>query len=341
MNMGLWNTKRLATSVMAALALVSCTHSRKPLLPAVSGKAGEVVIVMEKASWEGAPGTAVRDLLAADCPYLAQREPLYSLVHVVPSGFTKLFEIHRNIVIFNIDPQGVDDGMSIRSDVWARPQCVIRISAPDDERALEIFDENREMLLATIEQAERDRVVANSRLYEEESLAPVVRERFGGSPCFPIGYSLKKSTPHFVWIANEKQFVNQGIFVYSYPAMGDAGDFELDNIIAHRNSILQEQVPGMFENTYMTTAEFVPPSESFVRYKGREFAQVRGFWEVHNDFMGGPFVSHSFYSPDGGSIIVLEAFVYAPKFDKRQFLRQVESILYSFEWGGAGAADAR
>jgi hypothetical protein len=48
--------------------------------------------------------------------------------------------------------------------------------------------------------------------------------------------------------------------------------------------------------------------------------------------MGGPFVSHSFYSPDGSEIFVTEAFVYAPRFDKRQYLRQVESLLYSFEW---------
>ena len=48
--------------------------------------------------------------------------------------------------------------------------------------------------------------------------------------------------------------------------------------------------------------------------------------------MGGPFVSHSFYSPDGSEIYVIEAFLYAPKYDKRQYLRQVESLLYSFEW---------
>jgi hypothetical protein len=55
-------------------------------------------------------------------------------------------------------------------------------------------------------------------------------------------------------------------------------------------------------------------------------------WEVQNDFMGGPFVSHSFYSADGSEILVAEAWVYAPQFDKRQYLRQVESILYSWEW---------
>ena len=58
--------------------------------------------------------------------------------------------------------------------------------------------------------------------------------------------------------------------------------------------------------------------------------------------MGGPFVSHSFYSKDGKDIIVLEAWVYAPKYDKRQYLRQTESLLYSFEWtkeGNDGKSD--
>ena len=35
---------------------------------------------------------------------------------------------------------------------------------------------------------------------------------------------------------------------------------------------------------------------------------------------------------DGKDVIVLEAWVYAAKFDKRQYLRQVEALLYSFEW---------
>ena len=96
--------------------------------------------------------------------------------------------------------------------------------------------------------------------------------------------------------------------------------------------MLKKYVPGMFENTYMTTSEFFTPQIEYMRYRGIHFVQTRGMWEVKNDFMGGPFVSHSFYTPDGKDIMVLEAFVYAPRYDKRQYLRQVESLLYSWEW---------
>ena len=329
--------KKMALFAALVLSLVSCGNSSsKKLLPSVSGKAGEILVVMDKTPWEGEPGNAVRELLACDCPYLATREPLYSLVNVVPSNFVNLFQVHRNLVIYEIDPQVQKEGVQYLNDIWASPQCVVKVSAVSDERAVEITRENGEVISEAIEQAERNRVIANTRLYEETTIFPQVAEVIGGSPHFPSGYKLKKKTTDFVWVADEKTYVYQDIFVYKYPAKGDVSDFELETIIANRNRVLQQNVPGMLDNTYMTTGEFIPPTLRFVKYKSFNFAQVRGYWEVYNDFMGGPFVSHSFYSPDGKEIVVAEAFVYAPRYDKRQYLRQVESLLYSFEWKGTG-----
>ena len=318
--------------IAAALLLVSCGGGSKQLLPSVSGKAGEILVVMDKSYWESNPGNAVRELLASDCPWLAQKEPLYSLVNIVPSNFVKMFQVHRNILMVRIEPQVQTEGMVYRNDVWAQPQCVIQLSAASEDRAMELIAENGQAIAGTFEQAERDRVIANSKRYEERSIASAVNDIFGGSPHFPSGYKLKKATSDFVWVADEKQFVQQGVFIYRYPARRTGSEMSLESIIARRNETLRLQVPGMFENTWMTTAEFLPPTLEYIRFRGREFAQVRGFWEVKNDFMGGPFVSQSFYSPDGEYVVVLEAFVYAPKYDKRQYLRQVESILYSFEW---------
>ncbi len=321
--------KRTLLILAAVLALVSC-KSTKALLPNVSGKAGEIIVVIDKNDWEGNLGTKVRDLLACDCPFLAQREPLYSLVNVPPGGFGDLFKVHRNIVYFNLNPQVDSSAVRYRSDVWAAPQCLVQINAPTSERAAELLTENGSKIVSFIEQAERDRVIRNSIRYEEREIAPKVAEVFGGSPHFPTGYKLKKLTSDFGWIADEKQYTLQGILIYKYPVSGN--DLTLNKIIAKRNEVLKNNVPGMFENTWMTTGTFMPPSLEFIRFRGREFAQVRGLWEVENDYMGGPFVSHSFYSPDGSEIIVAEAFVYAPKYDKRQYLRQVESILFSWEW---------
>ena len=319
---------------IAALALVSCSADKrkKALLPNISGHAGEVIVVINKGDWEGAIGTTLRDTLAQDCKFLPQREPLYSLVNVIPSGFTNMFQIHRNIIVVNVKNDVTEPGVKLRYDVWAKPQCVISIDAISSAEAVELIKENSRLIITALEQAERDRLISNHKRYEERSLAKVVTDMIGGSPHFPSGYKLKKQTDNFIWISYDIQHVTQGVLIYKYPVVTGENMMELDNILAENSKMLKENVPGMFEGTYMMTSEFARPSIEYLKYKGRDFAELRGFWEVYNDFMGGPFVAHTFYTPDGKDMVFIEGFVYAPKFDKRLYLRQVESILYSFEW---------
>ena len=185
--------KKILLFAAVLLAAVSCKNGTKTLLPNVSGKAGEIIVIMDKNNWDGDLGTAVRDVLAGDCPYLAQKEPLYNLANVSPTGFADLFKVHRNIMIFNLDATLAEGGMLYRADVWARPQCVVQLNARDAAEAARVFQDNEERILATFEQAERDRVIANSKLYEEKKLGEAVREMIGGSPHFPSGYKTDPS----------------------------------------------------------------------------------------------------------------------------------------------------
>ena len=324
---------RLFSVLASAVMVFGGCKGNGTLLPNVSGKAGEIIVAMDKNDWDGNLGSTTRTILAADYPFLPQQEPLFSLSNVPVTGFAELFKVHRNLLFFNISKSD-QSGVVYKNDVWAHPQCVIQVTAPTSDSAAVILKENSERIINSFEQAERDRIIANSIRYEEHSIPPAVKEMTGGSPHFPSGFKLRKKTSDFLWISDDKQYVTQGVFIYRYPA-AENDNFSMENIIAHRNAALRENVPGMFENTYMITSDAVTPAVNYIRFRGRQFAETRGLWEVYNDFMGGPFVSHSFYSKDGQYIIVLDGFVYAPKYDKRQYLRQVEAIMYSFEWDKA------
>ena len=56
-----------AVALVAILA-ISCNESkrRKALLPNISGKPGEVIVVINKGDWEGTIGNVLRDSLACD-----------------------------------------------------------------------------------------------------------------------------------------------------------------------------------------------------------------------------------------------------------------------------------
>ena len=327
---------RLMVLVACVLSLAGCKQgNKKTLLPNVSGKAGEVLVIIEREQWEGNLGVAIRDVLAMDTPYLAQREPLFNLSNVPPGSFNSMFKMHRNMLIVNINPQNQTNGVVYKNNIWAQPQAVVQLNAADAEEALALFNGASTTISEFFEQSERDRIIANSKLYEESLLREPVKKVTGGIIHFPSGYRCRKITDNFVWIADEKQYVQQYVMVYRYPVPSQGEVFSIDNIINTRNAVMRDNVPGMFEGSDMTTSTAQEPTARSLRYKGRDFMETRGFWEVHGDFMGGPFVSHSFYSPDGKDIIVLEAFVFAPRYDKRQYLRQVESLLYSFEWESA------
>lgn len=319
---------------MTLLTMVSCSEEkrRKALLPNISGKAGEVVVVIGQNDWEGAVGTVLRDSLSCDFPMLPQKEPMFTLVNVPQAAFNNMFQIHRNIIIINIGSDVTEPGIVYRNDVWAAPQTVIRVNAPDSETAVELLKANNSTITGMLEEAERDRMIRNSKKYEQQNLAPAVTEMVGGSPHFPSGYKLKKKTDDFIWITYDPEYVSQGILIYKYPVEEGVDMMKPENLIEANKEILKSNVPGMFENTYMTMSSFAAPTVRYMKYKGLQFAEIRGLWEVHNDYMGGPFVAHVFYSPDGKYMIGLEGFVYAPKFDKRHYLRQVEAIIYSFEW---------
>ena len=128
------------------LAAPACKNRTGKILPNVSGKAGEVLVVSEKIWWSGAAGMILRDSLTADCPYLPQKEPLYSLVTVTPSNFTQMFQIHRNIVMLNINAGVNVPGIVYNMNKWASPQLVITVNASTQDEAADLLKEIEKQL---------------------------------------------------------------------------------------------------------------------------------------------------------------------------------------------------
>ena len=76
----------------------------------------------------------------------------------------------------------------------------------------------------------------------------------------------------------------------------------------------------------MTTYEEYIPKEREINLKGNYAKELRGLWHVQGDFMGGPFVSYSMVDEHRNRVITIDGYVYAPKFDKREYLRQLHAL---------------
>jgi hypothetical protein len=322
--------KYFYTLLFFPVLLLSCGDGMRTMHH-ISGKAGEVVVVIDNKIWDKSVCDTVQRILVPDYPALPQREPVFDIVALQETSFSNIFQLHRNIVLLKVTADTVPEGISVRRDVWAQPQTVVVVSAKNGDNIIALLAGNRERIIHILEQAERDRVISATKKYEAKALRDTVNKHFGGSPCFPMGYTLRKVSTDFIWIGYETNKAILGLFIYSYPYK-DSSALHVQNIIAERDKILQREVPGQFENTYMTTAPLFLPLTRNIRYKDFHFVETRGLWDIENDFMGGPFISHALIDKTGEKVLALEAFVYYPRADKRNYMRQLEAILYSFEW---------
>ena len=299
------------------------------LMTNVTGKAGEVIVVIEPDLWNSNIGLEFRRKLAQDYPGLPQSEPLFDLVHIPYSSFSSIFKTHRNILFVKVSNEYDEAKMVIQNDLYAKPQIVINIIAPSDSIMEELIRDKGDLIVDRLLKKEMSRYASNYTKYEEKKVGAQIKKKFGIDITIPRGFKIEMDTTEFVWIANDSPSMAQGILIFSY----DKPDFELTTpyIIAKRNQYTKQFVKGGNINSYMAVEEEIKPFRREFNIDGLKVVELRGLWRVEGDFMGGPFVSFTLLNEKTNKIIQVDGFVYAPQYDKRNYVRQLESILNSIK----------
>lgn len=99
--------KRIAWLLVLAvlLSVGGCKEGKKGknLLPNPLGKAGEVMVVLEKSGGDvDTLWSTLKSVLTAEYPYLPQSEPLFDVVKLPPQNFNSV-RGYRNIIFIKID----------------------------------------------------------------------------------------------------------------------------------------------------------------------------------------------------------------------------------------------
>lgn len=314
--------------LLLALAMGGCQsfHTLTSPLKEAQGKPYELIVVCPQQEWMGEVGDTLRSILTEPVPYLNQREPLFDVVRVTERGFSSIIVDHRNILKVLKEPSLQTASMAVQYDLTASPQIVLTLQGPDDKALVGYLSEHREELLQVLEAAERDRAVKFYEEYGNAQLEQTIKERFGVQMTVPKGYLLANDQPDFLWARFEYPVASQGFFLYSYPYEGPQTLSE-EALLSARNRFAA-RIPGPSEGSYMTTSEAFPPAYKMFRLEGRLWCELRGFWDVHGDFMGGPFVSFTTVDTATNRVFTLDCYVYSPKHHKRNYMRGVEHLLY-------------
>lgn len=324
--------KKLSLTFIAlAIVISSCKDKDKSaFLPNVTGKSGEVVLVIEADLWNSNIGMAFKKILSQEYPSLPQQEPMFDLVHIPYSAFSNIFKTHRNVVFAKIDKGLHEPKILVQDNIWANPQIVVNVIAPDEKSLEALILEKGDLIVDRILKKEMERYATNYKKYGQIGVADRIENKFGIRLTVPRGYTIDLDTTDFMWIENRgRGDLVQGILIYSYEK--PQVDLTTDYLFAKRTQFTKKYVPGPTDGSYMAVETEAKAFRREIKVNDINVIELRNLWKVENDFMGGPFISFAMINEKQKKVINIDGFIYAPQFDKRDYLRQVEAILNSVQ----------
>lgn len=308
------------------LVFSACDAPKMPL-PSVTGKAGELVVVMSEEHWSGTAGDTVFNSLSQHVYGLPQPEPMFNVVHIKSSAFTKIFQTHRNIVHATIE-KGTATSIQLKTDVWATPQMVVEISAPTVKEFVALYNANASKIIEHILNKEEERILKSYTAQLNGSVVNAMEAKFGLKLTIPKGYNVVREEDNFAWIRYETKDVTQSVLIYSEPYTKQ-NTFTAQGMIEVMDSFSKQYILGPDEKTFMSTYMEYPPRFKETSISGVYAAKLMGLWHIERALMGGPFVSYAFLDPTEKTVFYVHGFVFAPGKKKRNYMRQVDAILNS------------
>jgi len=301
----------------------------KSSLPPGTGKYGEVLVVVDTTYENRKTGDLLKQIFFKSSVGLPQQEAQFRMATVSPKNFKSILKRSRNILKLSIG-KGKKTAINIEENVWAKNQLMLQITAASDEDASRILEKNTQTIRNYFNEKEIQRLQKQYAKKPLKKLASELRSEYGIDMIIPPGFVKMQSNEKGFWLKKEKSIgehqVIQGISFYSYPYESDS-TFSIVELINNRNTFTKEFIEGGRDSSYMAVYEEYKPVSKEVNFNNKYSKEYRGLWNMKNDFMGGPFLHYIFVDEERNRVINLDGFVYAPKFNKREYLRELEALL--------------
>ena len=330
------NIRLIAAMLILLTSFSSCVDeksSEAKKARSVGGSSEILMVTQNDEQWNGQMGQSVRNFFEQEQYGLPQPEKNFKVAHINLDALNDMFKKHRNLIIAKIDKDIKNPLVETQRNLDSEPQFVIRITASSPESWVRAFETQKDGLKLIFDDNERKRFQEYFRPMTDSKLVAQLKNKFGISMNVSEGYVIAANGDNCVWLLKRGEDKDMSFVIYELPYK-DTADLNLNNIIKVRDSIVQKYIPGPIDGSYMTTdKEFVKPvSKALPDFPAGYAVETRGMWNVVGDFMAGPFVSYSIVDPTSSKIVTAEGWIYYPNKEKRDLLRQQESILYSLKF---------
>lgn len=358
----------LAPALFLALVLAGCNNVTEYKPPAV-GQGGEIMVVTDSSTWNGPVGEALRATLGREARTYPQPTPTFTLTRQSLSDYALQGIQRQHSLVFaapytdtsstarflraRLDSSSVaalergGNGIITRDNLWMDDQLVLYATAPSDTALAAQIRAAGDDLRTSFGALARERLAED--MFEKGQQTEVEQQLLDA-------HDFAVNVQHDYVVIQDTTFLNdrgtRGTFVRMRRLAGQASWRDMfvyyeedprlerlhpDSVRALRNRLTERFVRGTFPESFITIEERDatrrPVETDTVSLAGRFALETRGTWRMTGDAMGGPFVSYAFFDEDTGRFYLIDGMIYGPRYtneEKREFLRQMEAIAYTF-----------
>lgn len=345
-------------SVITVLSLWSCndemtkTYEAKPVALA---RMNEIIAVADEDLWDSPVQDTFNYYFQSAYPIMPAPEPMFDVRYFSPKALGQeplRKELRTYIVLADLnDPEATTTKMlrrdlgeerflkakqdptfqtSVGKDKWARGQIIIYIFANGKKQLMDSIRKNYSAIAKRIRLHDRNQLDASIYVLRNESpgLIKKIQMKFGFTIRIPGDYvSLKEDVDNFMWFKKDTKEAAYNIIIQKFPYK-NASQLETSNIIKLRDDYGKIHISSGAKGSYMlTNTEDLPTYDYTYEIDGQYTKEVRGIWEMENDFMGGPYATYVVLDKASSELIFIDTFVYAPGKNKRDMMLQLDYII--------------
>lgn len=345
------------TSLLAPIAfLILLSACNGDYRPQSVGAPDEVIVVMDSTQWDSETADAIRETIGGLIRTLPTPEDAYTLRFrdfrnnqelEQLRGFSNVIfaapideETNVSRFIGALLSEDVEERVRREEsfafpleDRWVRDQWALILTSVSDEALAEKIMNAGEDLVGHLQDREFERRERELfRRGEQVALSDSLWEKHGWKVRMQHDYIQVIDSSHAVMFRRYLPDNNRWMWAWWQDDVEDTDFLDSSWINAKRDSLMEHLVQGEREGSYVTT-DYRMPLETREIDTGDRLTgyETMGVWRMTNDFMGGPFVHFTYYDPDTQRLFMVEYAQFAPRVNKRRFVRQFQTMGRTFQ----------
>jgi hypothetical protein len=354
------------TLILSAFIFLQACKSGE-IIPSVSsltpaatafGNVNQLVVVADQPLWEGPIGDSVRYLFESAYPILPQPEPLFDIRYLpyedvigiktkrelrnylFVANFSTLDTAAKKLLYRLLGTERLNDHLSeseysnlISQDIWAKGQQFLYLIGKNEVDLLARLKKSFPGLSRQIRNHDNEMIYATAYAAgEAKGINADILQRYGIQLKIPADWKVALDKKQGTWLRKETDKASFNLLL-SKIKYANTTQFTVDGLKLIRDSLATSFVRTDSPGDKMLINDKDLPLFLYPKNVDNHYGvELRGIWETKIEYMGGPFQTYVFQAPAKDSLMVIDAFLYAPEQEKRDLIQQLEAIVNSFRF---------